>query len=656
LHDGYGENNKAWERIAFRVAGAFLLPLALSAYALFAVSERHADLAQKKDELARLWSGAHAAESRALLQVSKLRLHAAAVVADPQPSLFPQIKSGLQAMRFELEQLDKLRARLSETSGVGQEAAVREISARLRQSQAALAGPAEKLLEHARRQSAPDAQAARRELERLCLDTEAGLANLVARHELYEQQTFAGLGAQGNGVANQVLFYIILVALSAAAAAAFLAYTIARPLREVAGRVRELAANEGGLAKRVPLLGAGEIAEVVASLNRLLEKRESVIAAVANASEVVGSTTERVSDHTNRLIVIASGINKNMMEQSMNLDEATSSLGSIDDLIHSSGESTRQAASLSKIAMDRAHQGGASVHETIAAMEKIEESSRKVEELVSSITDIASQTNLLAINAAIEATKAGEHGKGFAVVAEEVRKLAERSRKLTGEVTSHIGESSNRVKAGVTLAKGAGISLDGIIKDVEAVASLIQRIAASASKQSESSSLILEFMQKVSANVRTTLDELREVNRSTELTSQEVARLDALVNQLNATLGPQESNPAREYAEAIAAQEAMARRRAEEEQRSVAVGVSVPMGLAPLPAGSDAGSYAEDDQDPSALLNSLRSDEITLSMDLNAPPASPAPAVPAAPALPPSAPKLPGIPERPSGGGKKDAA
>ncbi|RZA04744.1 MAG: hypothetical protein EOP11_14395 [Proteobacteria bacterium] len=152
--------------------------------------------------------------------------------------------------------------------------------------------------------------------------------------------------------------------------------------------------------------------------------------------------------------------------------------------------------------------------------------------------------------------------------------------------------------------------------------------------------------------MRTNLNALREVNRSAELTSQEVLRLDALVNQLNSIVGPLEQDPAREYAEAMAAQASMEERRAEENSRSAAAGFTVSAGLAPLPMGTDTSIYEADDvnHDPSALLASLKSDEETLSMDLNEM------AKKEAPSLPPSAPKLPGIPERPTGGGKKDAA
>lgn len=627
------------------MAVVFLFALGLSAWALHDLANRSAEQARARDEMNRLWSGVHAGESRALLQLTKLRFHVAALAADPQPALLPHLRTGLQEIRLEEERLGKLRERIAAAARVPEDAELQNLAQQFTQAERALTAAAEKFADSARR-AGTDLAAARRDIERLGFDAEASLGRLRASHELFEQKTTM----PASDFAARVMPLTVLLALAFFAAAAFLSITLARPLREMARRVGGIAEGEGGLAVRVPGHGAGEVRELGQALNQLLERRESVFAAMANAAEVVGSTTDRVGQHTNRLTVVAAGINKNMMEQSMNLDEATSSLGSIDDLIHSSGESTRQAASLSKIAMERAHQGGASVHETLAAMEKIEEASLKVEELVSSITDIASQTNLLAINAAIEATKAGEHGKGFAVVAEEVRKLAERSRKLTAEVTSHIEESGSRVKAGVTLAKGAGTSLDGIIKDVEAVASLIQRIAASAAKQTESSSLILDFMQKVATNVRLNLDEIQEVNRATEQTSQEVVRLEALVNQLNSIVGPPESDPAREYAEAMEAQERLAARRAEEEERAAAVGVSLPSGLAPLPAGADT-PYEEEDQDPSDLLAALREGETTLSMDLNAPSEEPPAAAP--PAGPPARPALP---ERPAGGGKKGAA
>jgi hypothetical protein len=165
-------------------------------------------------------------------------------------------------------------------------------------------------------------------------------------------------------------------------------------------------------------------------------------------------------------------------------------------------------------------------------MEKIEESAHKVEFLVSTIQGIATQTNLLAINAAIEASKAGEHGKGFAVVAEEVRKLAERSKGLTGEVTELINEVNSRVKIGSSLAKGAGTALDGIIKDVEAVSSLIQRIATASTKQTESSSRLLLAIQNVNKSVRQSLNSLLRVGRGSEMTADEVRKLLGMVARL----------------------------------------------------------------------------------------------------------------------------
>jgi methyl-accepting chemotaxis protein len=260
------------------------------------------------------------------------------------------------------------------------------------------------------------------------------------------------------------------------------------------------------------------------------------IQVVGNSAFAIKSTTKKLSTATEHVSVSVAGINKNLMTEAINMEECLSLLNNIDFLLQTSSDSTKQAASLSRIAMDRAVQGGKSVYATVDAMDKISESANKVEEIISSIQDIAAQTNLLAINTAIEAAKAGEHGKGFAVVAEEVRKLAEHTKRLILEVNSLVAEQRNRVRTGADLAKNAGISLDGIIKDVEAVSSLIQRIAAAATKQVENSSTLVSNMSKTSEVMRVNSSEAAVIAKNTEMVSSQVQKLNTLVEDLTDSL------------------------------------------------------------------------------------------------------------------------
>ena len=133
---------------------------------------------------------------------------------------------------------------------------------------------------------------------------------------------------------------------------------------------------------------------------------------------------------------------------------------------------------------DLAVDSGAVAGQAVAAMTKIEDSSRQITEIVGLIEEIAFQTNILSLNAAVEAARAGEAGRGFAVVANEVRALSQRSSQALKEIKAQIASSDSNVKVGVDLVRQVGGSLGEIEESVRKVAGLVAEIAAASQQQS----------------------------------------------------------------------------------------------------------------------------------------------------------------------------
>jgi aerotaxis receptor len=171
--------------------------------------------------------------------------------------------------------------------------------------------------------------------------------------------------------------------------------------------------------------------------------------------------------------------------QAGNVERTTAAMSMLTSTVKQTADTAREVALVSADTSSVAEQGGSAVNQVIEAMQGIQGSSQRMNEITQLIENIAFQTNLLALNAAVEAARAGEQGKGFAVVASEVRNLAKRSSQAAKEIRDLIGASVARVGDGTRQVEAAGETIQRVIESVNQVTGLIQGITEATSEQSD---------------------------------------------------------------------------------------------------------------------------------------------------------------------------
>ncbi len=297
--------------------------------------------------------------------------------------------------------------------------------------------------------------------------------------------------------------WIAGLGLASLLAGALLSRTIGARVGKKAQDIEQVmsALAKGDLTQTPKVHGKDELAQVAAGLAQVIQGLRSDIQAISQSAEGTASSATELSATTEQVNRTTEELRRSTEQERQAMERSSAALEQMNANIQQVKQSTQRAEDLAVRSQEAGQQGLMAVKETGRAMEAIEESSSKVNRIITVITDIARQTNLLSLNAAIEAAKAGAMGKGFAVVAEEVRKLAERSGTAAKEITALIQESTDRVGLGTESVKEASRSLERIEGHVRENAGQLKEIATAMDEQGRASEEVVLAMESATQMV-----------------------------------------------------------------------------------------------------------------------------------------------------------
>lgn len=355
-------------------------------------------------------------------------------------------------------------------------------------------------------------------------------------------EVFADLDA----TAEKMLFTTAIVALIFIAMGVLLANSITNPIRQIADRFTDLGEGEGDLAQRIEIKGNDEIAQLSKGFNGFIEKIHATMKEVSLTSGALSEAADSVSSkatstHDNsqeqrdQTIQVVTAIN----QMGATISEIASNAATAADTANQASDNTQTGRQVVTQAKEVISRLADDVETTSMVVTQLATTTKDIGSILDVIRDISEQTNLLALNAAIEAARAGEQGRGFAVVADEVRNLASRTADSTEEIQKMINQLQSDAQDAVTaMEAGKAVTFEGVASTDEAVDVLMnisERIADISDRNTQVATAT-EEQSTVVHTINQNIEEINAINEMTTATAEELAGASRDLQELSSRL------------------------------------------------------------------------------------------------------------------------